>query len=427
MRAAFAPSLAVLLVALALGGAARAASDKRTPNDAAKKEGLELLRSLAADFDGDGKSETLGVCEGQRGLRLCVFGENDAGAILKESLPWAGGTKLKDFEAKELNPKLPGQEIILELYDETPDEKVKRVRVYSGYPKPREIFTSVIFRPKNESERAEWEQDDVVKYGDARAGWYFWDEDGDGVSEIFVRRRAQLIKVPRRDGAARLLTGVREAVYAWADDARGGAYKEIEKDRFRDFLPALEIARTTGSAAWVPPKQLENLQSEALAKAVYAATDGKPVKSDIKIDFSPFFAHATDKDLATAWIENEKGHGDGEWIEIELSEVAPIHMVRVVGGCAEDKRSFRQHNVPERFELRFDTGERALVDLKDPKRPDRPAVAILQIPVKDRPFAKQALVFFDGKVRSKKVRLTLDAVKRQGRANRTCISEVSVH
>lgn len=418
-----------LVVSLALAGGALAQSEKRTPNDAAKKEGYDLLRSLAVDFDGDGATETLGVCQAERGLRLCVFSDDEKGAVLKETLPWAGGTRLKELEAKDLNPKLPGQEIILELYDETPDEKVKRVRVYTGYPKAREIFTSVIFRPKNQSERAEWERDDVVKYGDARPGWYFWDEDGDGVTEIFVRRRAQVIKVPRRpDGPAKLLTGVREAVYAWTADSRGGSYKEIEKDRFRDFLPAYEVAGVRASSAWLPKKQLEDLEAEALAKAVYAATDGETVKNDVQVDLTPFMARAADKDLATAWIESDaKGPGKGEWVELELAEAAPIRMVRVVGGCVEDKRAFRQHNVPDRFEVRFDSGERSLVDLRDVKDPDRPAVAILQLPLKDRPWAKQTLVFFDGNVRSKKVRLTLEGAKRQGRGNRTCISEVSVH
>lgn len=419
----------IALVCAGLPAGARAEGEVRTPNDAAQQAGLDLVRSLGVDFDGDGQVDTLGACRGQRGLKLCVFGRDAGGAVLRLALPWAGGSELKSIEARDLNPKLPGQEVLLEVYDETPDEKVKRIRIYSGYPQPREIFTSVIFRAKDEGERPEWEQPGVVAFGDARPGWYFWDTDHDGVLEIFVRRRAQLLKVPRAAaGPARLLTGVREAVYRWQDDSEDGGYREVEKDRFRDFLPAYEVATVSGSGAFIPEETLSDLHAEALAAAVYAATEGAPVAEEVSVDRAAFFRHGADKDLSTAWIEDDaKGDGRGEWLELTLKEAASIHMVRVVGGCVDDQRTFSRHNAPEQFEVRFDSGERAIVDLAEPERPDGPAIAVLLAPLPGRPFARQALVFFDGKIRSERVRITLQTAKRQGRANHTCISEVSVH
>lgn len=401
-----------------------------TPLDAAKKARLELEKTLVTDFDGDGAPDTVGVCRGDRGLALCVFGYEDKDrrrAKLEARLPWAGGTRLKSLEAQDLLPGLAGMEVLLEVYDETPDEKVKRIRIYAGHPQPREVFTSVIFWPKDENKRPEWERPEVVKYGDARPGWYFEDVDGDGAQEIIVRRQAQLLRVPREPEPAKLLTGVREAIFAYTGGATG-RFTERREGRFRDFLPALDVTEVRGSAVWLPQKLLEDLQAEALAKAVYEATDGKPVENEVKVDFSPFFAKVADKDLSTAWIEDDaEGDGKGEWVELTLPEAKPIHMVRVVGGCVGSKREFRQHNVPLRYELRFDSGERTLVDLEDKERPMRPAVAVLELPLKDKRWAKQTLVFLDGKVRSKTVRITLEKAKRQGRANRTCISEISVH
>lgn len=408
---------------------ARAEEPKRTPEQVARKGGVKLIKSISLDFDGDGRDETVGACEGERGVRLCVFGEDEQGATLAELLPLAGGITLKELEAKDLHRGRPGQEVLLEVYDETPDEKVKRIRIYSGFPKTREIFTSVIFRQKKERARPEWEADDVVKYGDARPGWYFWDRDDDGVDEIFVRRKAQLLRVPRAtDGPAKLLTGVRESVYAFTEDDAGGRYQERDKDMFRDFLPAYDVARVTGSGAFVPKEELENLQAEAMAAAVYGDAAGAQLGDIPKVDLSPYFARAADRNLSTAWVENDpKGAGKGEWIALDLDAPKEIHMVRIVGGCVDDAQSYRGHNVPRQLEVRFDSGERSLVDTRNVQSPDRPAVAILQTPLKDRPWASQLLVFFHGKVKSQKVRITIEEVARQGRANQTCISEVSVH
>ena len=103
-------------------------------------------------------------------------------------------------------------------------------------------------------------------------------------------------------------------------------------------------------------------------------------------------------------------------------------MVQLVLGCVSDKRTFRAHNVPKVFEIRFDNGERATIDTSKMKEPDRPAIAMMQVPLdKERRFAKRTFVFFSGDNVSKTVRVILGEAKRQGRGNHTCISEVSAH
>jgi hypothetical protein len=104
-------------------------------------------------------------------------------------------------------------------------------------------------------------------------------------------------------------------------------------------------------------------------------------------------------------------------------------MVRVVSGCVDTKESFRDHNVPESFTLSLDGGSEAVIDRRQPAKFDSAAVAFADdlVKLKDRPWAKTTLVFFDGKAEAKKVKLTLDRAVKQGKGNHTCISEVSIH
>ena len=71
----------------------------------------------------------------------------------------------------------------------------------------------------------------------------------------------------------------------------------------------------------------------------------------------------------------------------------------------------------------------AEIDRRSPGKFDSPSIGFSDglVKLKDRPWAKTTLVFFDGKTEAKKVRLTLDKAIKQGKGNRTCISEVSVH
>lgn len=397
-----------------------------TTADAAKKRGLTIEKTIHGDLDGDGSNDTLGMCNGEQGLQLCVFSVDKDEARLEHVLPRAGGRQLGRFWSEDLVPEVLGSEVIVEVYDETPDEKVKRVRVYAGHPSPREIFTSVIYLPKNKAERAAWDQPDVVQYGDARPGWYFVDIGENGRKEILVRREPKVINV-KRDGEApaRLLVGVYEAVYEYTGSPSDGEYREQPSTRFNEFLKPRDITEVRASSTWVRPDVLRELKSEALAAAVYA-DEGTKAATEPEVDFSPFTAKAADKSLDTSWVASAKG-GKGEWIELELSEPGPVRMVRVVPGCLETKRQFLGHNLPDKIEIRLDDRERAYVDLRNPKKVLPPVLAIQPVKVGSKPWAQQYLVFLDGKTQAKSVRVTIDRYKKQGRANLACISEVTVH
>jgi len=399
---------------------------KITLKQAAAKKKLEIVEKTNADIDGDGTVDTVAACRLSGGqLALCIFGENDDGAVLKHLLPKAGGKKLRFIKTQDLLPEIAGQEIMLEVYDETPDEKVKRVRVYAGHPEPREIFTSVIFRSKNSAKRANWEQPGVVKYGDARAGWYFFDMDDDGKHEILVRRRAKVISVKRRgEDPAKLLVGVNEAVFEYTGDPSDGSFQERGQVYFNDFLqPGYDVAEVRSSSTYIQPSVLAEMQSEALAAAVYGGDDAP---AEVKVDRAKFTERVADKSTDTAWIEDGKGIGADEWVELVLDEPAKVHMVRIVPGCLESKREYRRFNVPTKLQIQLD-GKPYFIDLRKPDRPDAPVLGMLAMPLPGKKWAKQYLVFFEGDREAKNVKVMIESAKRQGNGKNTCIAEVSVH
>ena len=453
---------------------AQAKSARRTTAEALKQKGLEMVKHADIDIDGDGRKELFCVGKDKEGLRLVLVGEEPAGAVVTQVLPYAKGKDIASFAGKALIPPASSQQVVLEVYDDNPDEKVKRVRIYGmkdGVVK--ELFTNVIRRSKNAADRPAWETDtSIVQYGDARGGWFFLDNEEDGITEIYVRKKPQIIEIDGKDGKVKLLTGVREQVWRWDD----GLFAYAERgEELNNFLPALEIAKVTASSAWIPPDELKELKQQALSDALMkkAGSEGaaggefdfgledleqpapkkkptpkptpkpkspktqkpkaeKPAPEpevEIEIDRTPYMRHAADKNLATAWVEDAAGNGKGEWLELELEEEAPIHMVRVVAGCVDTKQSFGSHNVPESFKVQLDAGSEALVNRRETTTFERPVIAFSDQIVKlsNRPWAQTTLIFFDGKREARRVKLTLDKAIKQGKGDHTCISEVSVH
>jgi hypothetical protein len=411
---------------------------RRMTADAVKAKNLTLQKVLDADLNGDGRKEVIGLCTGEKGVQLAVIGEDKEGAVVTYVAPPALGKEVAKVEVKALVPPQGSQQIILEVYDDTPDEKVKRVRVYGGEGPAeklalKEIFSSKIERNKNKDDRPEWERDNsIVQYGDPRPGWYFEDVQEDGIVEVLVRRQPQIIAVKKDGGEqVKMITGVRERTWSW--DTEKQKYVEGE-DHLNDFLPAIEIAKVDASSVYIDPRDFKERKAAALSEALSSATaagkDPKDLKDDVTIDMSDLIKLGADANLNTGWIEgNEKNDGKGEWLEVTLAEESEIHMVRVVTGCVADKGTFRQHNVPEVFKIKLGEGSEATVDRRKKGNFDAPVIAFTDdlIKMPDRPWAKTTLVFFEGKTETKKVRITLDKALKQGSKNRTCISEVSVH
>ncbi|MBI1948265.1 MAG: hypothetical protein HYS27_21430 [Deltaproteobacteria bacterium] len=435
MKAALASTLALLLAA---GVALADDKSRRTTDEALKQKKLTRQKLMEPDLDGDGKKEVVAVCSGDQGIVLALIGEDAGGAVVSQVSAPAGGKEIAKVEVKELIPPKGSSQLVLEVYDDTPDEKVKRVRVYGpdgagAAVRLKEIFSSKIERSKAKDDRAEWERDDsIIRYQEPRPGWYFEDVEEDGIVEVLVRRQPQIITIARRGGdPVRIVTGVRERRWSW--DVDKAKYTE-GADALHDFLPAIEVAKVEASSVWIDPAEEKERKARALSDALMQATNaGKnadDLKDDVAIDTSDLVKLGADGNLATAWIEGDaKGDGKGEWIELTLAEESSVHMVRVVSGCVESKQVMKAHNVPESFTIKLDAGGDAHVDRRSAGKFEAPVVAFTDDLVKltDRPWARTTLVFFDGKSDATKVRVTLDKAIKQGKGNKTCISEISVH
>lgn len=435
MNAPLATALAVLL---ACAGAAAETKSRRTTDEALKLKKLERQKLVEPDLDGDGRKEVVAVCASDKGIVLALIGEDEGGAVVSQVSQPAGGREVAKVETKELIPPKGSTQIVLEVYDDTPDEKIKRVRVYGPdgagpTVKLKEIFSSKIERSKSKDDRAEWERDDsIIRYQEPRPGWYFEDVEDDGIVEVLVRRQPQIISVSRHGGdPVKIVTGVRERRWSW--DVEKAKYTE-GADQLHDFLPAVEIAKVEASSVWIDPREEKERKARALSDALMQATNEgkteKDLEDDVTFDKSDLIKLGADGNLATGWIEGDaKSDGKGEWIELTLAEESTIHMVRVVSGCVESKQSMKAHNVPESFTIKLDAGGDARVNRRERGRFESPVMAFTDDLVKlgDRPWARTTLVFFDGKTDSSKVRLTLDKSIKQGKGNHTCISEISVH
>ena len=117
---------------------------------AASKSGLNIEAAKRIPIEDTNRAAWVGGCKNETGVYLCLFHEQNRVFTLEEPLVPTGGDRLHKLQLMDLTPRLPGPEIVLEVYSENPDEKIKRLRVYTLQPKPREIFFKVIFRLSGE-------------------------------------------------------------------------------------------------------------------------------------------------------------------------------------------------------------------------------------------------------------------------------------
>jgi hypothetical protein len=403
-----------------------AAADAKSPTAAAKAAKVDLVQSQDADIDGDGKNETVGVCKSRKkGFFLCVFTHADEKVTLSAKSGKLSGKTVGKLKFMDLVKPKKAQEVVVEMYAETPDERIKRLYVFEGKPKLRQIFKTSAFQSKDKSERADWARDpEVIKWGNAKPGWYFQDLEMDGSTEIIVRKKPKMLKVPLRKGAAKIVVGAYEKVYGYEGEPGSGEFQLINEARFVDFAPQKEVSSIKVSSQHLPKDLQDQMKADAMANALYGEEGGGNSGGSGDTEHKQWVA---DSNYDTGWLEGARGMGKGEKVELFLSERSNVHMVRVVPGCVMDKRSFRRHNVPRTFSISLDGFKKADVNTARVKDPGGAAVGILAMPIKDRPWAKQYLVFFDGKTSTGRVVLELGAAKKQGSGNHTCVSEIAVH
>ncbi|MBI5498518.1 MAG: hypothetical protein HY904_26185 [Deltaproteobacteria bacterium] len=399
---------------------------------AARKKGLVVVKAEEpADVDGDGKLEVAAVVKDEREeLALALFRATGPGQVAHV---WTsnstGAHEIKLFEVKQMVAE-PRPEAVVELLEKSPDETRRQLRIYKlDESPPREVLTLSVVeesadKPEDSGER--------TTYGDDAPGFRVADVDGDGNVDVSLRREPRAVKARSRgDLPVTLVVGVKEVTYAW-DKGRPGKYA-ARPDKALNFLPSLKLKKVAASSQKLPDdiKQME--QDKALEMSfedAFGPEDGGAAAEDApepEINPAPRAYWATDNNFDSSWVESARGDGTGEWLELHTREEHEIRMVRVVPVCAGDEKDLNAHNEVVAFSLLTAGMGKTSVDRREKFPSDSGVLAVVEVPVPERKFAPQVLVFLRKGTRSSWVRLVIDKVKKHGKANEACIAEVSLH
>ena len=90
---------------------AQAKSSRRTTAEALKQKGLQMVKFIDVDMDGDGRKELMVVGRDKDGLRLVLVGENPEGAVVVQVLPPAQGKEIASFVGQAMLPPATSQQV----------------------------------------------------------------------------------------------------------------------------------------------------------------------------------------------------------------------------------------------------------------------------------------------------------------------------
>ncbi len=401
---------------------------------AAKKKGLTILQAAPPqDVDGDGKLDVVAVVKDERDDLMVALFKAKAPNVVEHA--WSsngtGGTDVLSLQLKNMvGDKKP--EVVVELKEQAPDEVRRQLRVYKvDEATPRQLLAL-----SHEERGKEDVQLDRVSYGDDEPGYRVVDVDGDGTQEVSIRREPKVVKVKGKgDAVISLVIGVKELVYAWDGKQKGGGMYVLKQEKNLNFLPSLKLKKVLASSQKLP-KDLELAeQDRALESSFNQAFDEKAVDAGpmndepapVEANPAPRAYWATDNNFDSAWTENAKGDGAGEWLEVQLGEPKDIRMIRIVPTCGLDEKAVKNANEIQAFSLLFSGMGKVAVDRKEKVPSDSGVVAVLEVPSPERKFMPQVLVFLQKGTKSPWVRLQLDRVKKKSKGNEACIAEFSVH
>ncbi|MGI9423325.1 MAG: discoidin domain-containing protein [Hyphomicrobiaceae bacterium] len=75
--------------------------------------------------------------------------------------------------------------------------------------------------------------------------------------------------------------------------------------------------------------------------------------------------HVVDENLRTAWVEGKPGHGEGEYLIVDLGRPHTVSGVQIMNGYHKNARLFRANSRVKRATLVFSSGIRRSIMLRD--------------------------------------------------------------
>ena len=420
---------------------------------AVRAAGFDYLRSVKVDLDGDKQAEQVVAGRGDDGAVLSVWRlvtHKDKSKSWKQIFLGRSfdGDIILRFQARSLLADAVPQ-IIFEVREESPDESSRHLVVYRWYKKALvRIFDSNFsvddLYQKNSGE-------ELLSFGETSAGYRFFDDDGDGVQEIAVRRDLKIVRSKRtRKSVLRVVVGAQETIFSFRARSRSAGEYVAGREQFHPYVKEVAPAKTSGSSQWLPAELEARFGRQAVAEGVdkifskanepglefdssdlYAsdagtgdATNSEGDKPALKRDPAPKAIWAADGDLQTCWCEGVKGSGIGEWWQADFASEHSFRMMRLILGDVSSRKNFNSSNRIRGINLLFSSGERVYFDRDDLDFTGGELAGFSDFPLgKGRP-GQQTLVFFDHAIKASWVRVEILQARSRGRDDKSCISEI---
>ncbi|MBN2359008.1 MAG: hypothetical protein JXR83_06115 [Deltaproteobacteria bacterium] len=431
---------ALLTMPVSLTPPARAAD--RELEGAAAKRGIEVLRALSVDLDGDRRPEALVAGLVERGITLSLWRKVDEKPYqqLFASEIYDGDAVLR-LEARQLVADAT-LETILELREASPDETLRRLIVSRWHNATLiPVFEGTF--PTGNIEKAE-PGETILAFGETTAGYRLLDIDGDGQVELMLRRDLKTVLAQRPDRSTlRAVVGARETVMRFDPKAGRAGEFVTRQEQFFPYLIESRPTRFSGSSQRLPPELDRKYKREAIdrgvtevfhgihssAPAVDAGAQSEDAGQELAMqrDPAPLAGWGADGKIETAWCVGVAGDGQGQWWRADFSEPTDLRMVRLVFGDASSAKAMARSNDVTGFVLVFSTGDRVTVDRKDLSFCSGPLAGIRDTPLGgDRPGV-QTMVLLSKSIRATWVQVDIGRVQRRAKSGETCLAEAVLY
>ncbi|MBU1119163.1 discoidin domain-containing protein [Patescibacteria group bacterium] len=180
--------------------------------------------------------------------------------------------------------------------------------------------------------------------------------------------------------------------------------EEVVDDAKQDEEEKVDESEESEEAA-EEQKEPEVKEEVVVSEPGYSVSASTTLVDTSAYNFDYSAKKVTDKDFSTAWIEDERDAGIGEWVLIDFGAEKEVSNVGIVPGYGRDEQIYNENNRVKKLTLEFSDGTKVTKDLEDK-------------------YGMHILTFDPAKTTS--LKLTIDEVYSGTKYNDTTISEIDV-